>query len=803
MTMRAISIALMCSILLPSAGYSQKWEWQMPYPQGNNLTGIRLTGNYSFIAAGNGGTILRGTNIAAPYDTVPVWEVVHLPGLPGNVGGMKFFDNCNGWCTDGASLYITLDGGQHWDRVEIPGSHSLRSLAFVDPIHGWVLADSTLFATIDGGRSWSPFPVPDSGYVTTLGAIFFLDARNGWAAGRDLYRTTNGGRSWETIHALFGDVIRKISFFDAGNGFFLVDHINGTADWSGLRQTTNGGATWTIPLLVYRSQYPLSDAPAQPIHFTDPLHGWFIPDATADGYIYTSAGDQLGNISMLRTTDGGEDWIGVTLPDSLATTVSDLDVSQYGDIVWAVGGNSILLSTNSGSNWRRVTRSPAQELGAIAMASATNGWAAGEKIFGTTDGGTRWTEQLERFGMRIHTIFALDQNTAWCAGEAGDAGPRASPASGLRSPAFDSQAGVLYLTTDGGADWAKAWEGTSPPVLNSVFFFDVRHGWAAGDGAVMKTDNGGLEWNGAALPRATSWRKILFTDSIHGWLAGDSGIVLRTDNGGAGWYPVTAFHASYTPEIFFLNTRVGWITTDSGLEHTSDGGQTWAFFGDTNPEPLITFPHPLRQVRFVNPAEGWGLSNYATVVRSLDSGKVWEFVPDPAAGSRQSLVSLTATDPATVWIAGGSTILHYPSTLPEPQPTTCIPPIIVCYPAGWNMVSKPGDADTLRPAFYSLIPFDSLRPGESTWKKFPRDTCFWYPGVNRDELVIYLGYRWNFIGGLPFTASVQNIFGMFTSAFWTYDNGYRHATTLEPGRAYWVKAGVIPEYITVSRMRTQ
>jgi photosystem II stability/assembly factor-like uncharacterized protein len=42
-----------------------------------------------------------------------------------------------GWMTDALSLYRTLDGGNSWQRVEIPQQPDIRTVYFSDIQNGW------------------------------------------------------------------------------------------------------------------------------------------------------------------------------------------------------------------------------------------------------------------------------------------------------------------------------------------------------------------------------------------------------------------------------------------------------------------------------------------------------------------------------------------------------------------------------------------------------------------------------------------------------------------------------------------
>lgn len=71
------------------------------------------------------------------------------------------------------------------------------------------------------------------------------------------------------------------------------------------------------------------------------------------------------------------------------------------------------------------------------------------------------------------------------------------------------------------------------PALNAIVFTDATHGWAAGQGAILATADGGRTWQrqyGGSLDITA----LDFTGEAHGWAVGDKG-GMRTTDGGWSW----------------------------------------------------------------------------------------------------------------------------------------------------------------------------------------------------------------------------------------------------------------------------
>ena len=62
-------------------------------------------------------------------------------------------------------LYITNDGGQHWDTIQNFPTNNLGPVQFVNDSIGWVsipsTANSGMLYSTDGGLSWRRQEVPD------------------------------------------------------------------------------------------------------------------------------------------------------------------------------------------------------------------------------------------------------------------------------------------------------------------------------------------------------------------------------------------------------------------------------------------------------------------------------------------------------------------------------------------------------------------------------------------------------------------------------------------------------------------
>jgi hypothetical protein len=86
---------------------------------------------------------------------------------------------------------------------------------------------------------------------------------------------------------------------------------------------------------------------------------------------------------------------------------------------------------------------------------------------------------------------------------------------------------------------------------------------------------------------------------------------------------------------------------------------------------------------------------------------------------------------------------------------------------------------------------DTLFNGIGYWLKFPTPIVSRMHGRRVNSKQISVNAGWNLIGSITNPVATNNVTsnptGIIASPFYGYNNGYSVSTTLEPGKAYWVK----------------
>src|SRR6267154_926704 len=96
----------------------------------------------------------------------------------------------------------------------VPGNFRPTSVTFVGPRTGWVIGQAltpghcasqfctSVARTDDAGKTWTGVPAPMAGAADGalgLSQIRFLNTKDGWAYGPQLYATHTSGRTWAQV----------------------------------------------------------------------------------------------------------------------------------------------------------------------------------------------------------------------------------------------------------------------------------------------------------------------------------------------------------------------------------------------------------------------------------------------------------------------------------------------------------------------------------------------------------------------------------------------------------------------------
>jgi photosystem II stability/assembly factor-like uncharacterized protein len=333
------------------------------------------------------------------------WRVAK-PGaeIDKNLRAIHFVDSMTGWAAgDGGAVYRTTDGGRDWKPLLSGSSADINFIYFFDWNRGWMLgksggkvgdaaeSENILFITTNGGRAWTRKPLPN---VTS---IFFIDAKTGWAVGRNstLLKTTDGGLEWTNIKGIekllgwpldssnYNLGFSDIHFTDAQNGW-LIGNFYGRArtDIGGVFMTSDGGVTWKrVPLTIQTK----NDSG----HFIrGSLHSAHFTDANTGSITGEMYDGESRFFFALHTRDGGQTWNLFRIPSHATHNTQFIDPARGWTAAFAPRASgeeaavydTILMRTdNGGLSWRKDFSARGLRIRGVFFLSPTKGWAVGDR----------------------------------------------------------------------------------------------------------------------------------------------------------------------------------------------------------------------------------------------------------------------------------------------------------------------------------------------------------------------------------------------------------------------------------------
>lgn len=243
--------------------------FQNGYVYNTSMYGIYFQDNNIGYATGVRGRIIKTT------DGGNNW-VSHSDNY-NDFNDLKIFDSGTGFARSGNNFYKTTDFGDNWSYISSANHYTYCSgFYFVNENIGYSIGGGTnsisgdVFKTTDGGNTWNQLNI----YVDEgLSSVFFIDENVGFISGgfnqKKVMKTIDGGNNWTQVS---NQVFGHIQFTND-----LIGYGNRIGNYYGaMYKTTDGGDTWNISLELEGEDINAFD-------FTDENNGYFVGD---QGLIY-------------------------------------------------------------------------------------------------------------------------------------------------------------------------------------------------------------------------------------------------------------------------------------------------------------------------------------------------------------------------------------------------------------------------------------------------------------------------------------------------------------------------------------
>jgi photosystem II stability/assembly factor-like uncharacterized protein len=184
-----------------------------------------------------------------------------------NAGGaydIYFTGNDTGYVPAGSKLMRTVDGGLSWAPVSpvtgYPAGAVYKGVFFLNANLGWITFDNRLYKTNGNAGSWvqANFATAPAGAPASIFAYDASVAYAGFLSG--VYKSTDGGTNFVKLPL----DVNNSSFVDV---HFINNNTGYVCCGRKIYKTTDGGNTWQTVVALGKGEIV-------EIHFTDASHGW-------------------------------------------------------------------------------------------------------------------------------------------------------------------------------------------------------------------------------------------------------------------------------------------------------------------------------------------------------------------------------------------------------------------------------------------------------------------------------------------------------------------------------------------------
>lgn len=347
--------------------------------------------------------------------------------------------------TDDGIILRTSDGGETWETV-FSDTMNFIDMFFRSQNLGWAVGVSVweggtgkrhILKTTDGGSNWAKQFEGDT--LLYIPNLFFLDENNGYATGGSygrVVKTTDGGKTWIKYYPAYYSLIDLFCFDTL--------HVITVGRYGMIFETTDGGESW-----MHRDTSSFPSLTISSIYFVNPDTCMFIQSealyrTTDKGLTWENKGfmrvwDIAGygkycwavgyGGTIMHSSDAGNSWI--AQQSGVNAFLKDVKFVSS-SVGWTAGDGYILKTVNGGSDWI-VVRNETPSTGYIGVVAqdASRCWvyAVDGISVRTTSGGTTWYDCYTELDSMCAVSF-INPDTGWA-----------------------RKNDALYITYNGGIDW--------------------------------------------------------------------------------------------------------------------------------------------------------------------------------------------------------------------------------------------------------------------------------------------------------------------------------------------------------------
>ena len=600
---------------------------------------------------------------SAPYDTIPlqVYRSELEKEVKKAITGIENPLNNLQWNSIGPTG-INSTSPTHWGEM----SGRIRGLD-VDPTNSNVVyagvASGGIWKTTDGGTSWTN--VGDNLASLTYGAIA-IDPNNTNTVyagageilynfspfiydGQGLYKTTDGGTTWNQVTAGFGTITHfgdlqvsphnsNFVFAALGSGYWHRGNLSNEGIW----RSTDAGVNWTRTLNVI-------DAFDVIVH---PTNSNIVYAATAGGV--TTGGFYISTNSGVSWTQSNTGLPTATSILRIQISLSTLTPSTIFALIYNASGTPVVYkSTNGGANWNQI--SAGVQLGgnygsgwsdqgsydlciAVNPSNSNHVFVGNIELHETIDGSTFSVKRISPGAnawdcpthVDLHRIvFAPSNNNI----------------------IYIGCDGGVYKSTDGGNNWTSANSGISTIQFYRIASHPTRHdtliGGAQDNGNFRSFNAGATAWN---LTTTGDGMNCFFdhTNPNTIYLSVQNGWLAKSTDLGTNITWLQSVNGTWITPYFMHPTNNQWIyTANNSVLRSTNGGSSFSTIasGVSTSDLINTMSQsPVNPNNMIFAGSGLYTSTPQVKV-SADGGFNWTDVTSNIGGT-QRVITRVVCDPS-------------------------------------------------------------------------------------------------------------------------------------------------------------
>jgi len=529
-------------------------------------------------------------------------------------------------------------------------------------------SNALLFRSTDGGYFWKPLPFPAQlqgtlhAFVIDPNArdVFYAGLTSDWPDYRGVYRTRDGGQTWQLLKGLGNKEVWSIALWPEDSRVMAA----GTGD--GVYLSRDGGENWRrISPAENRELQPVVSLAFDPANSNVIYAGTtHLPWKTANGggawysihrgmaddsdifsieverkrtaYVYASACS-----GIYRSQNSGGQWRKLTGAQGASyRTYFVAQDPRYAGVLYAGTNHGLTRSDNGGATWRQLSTNATRWI----TFDTFHPWrvfvVTDDGIFRSNDRGKTFQAASDGFCNRYLPGLAAADNSIYTAADGSifqlpnGMGPwrKVVPVSKVQAFAIATAPGnsqllyaagyrALLASADGGRTWTSLPAPAPDSRITALLALPGRL-LAGTDAGLFHSGNGGKSWNAAGLPVAKpAIRAFARVDRESVAAITSFGLFFSRD--GVNWKSAGVVQGN--PEILGVASAGGgtlFAATSRGLVRSDDSGSSWHAAGgslDGNTVSAVA-AHPARLgVVFA--------AQYGNIYVSNDNGRTWRRIP--------------------------------------------------------------------------------------------------------------------------------------------------------------------------------